>query len=83
MPDGEDYNLFSVEVIQRDISSLAELNHPFAKLGRQLVDGTSHMRVPGECFNSIANRLHGTLGGVRAFGYEKTMEPGNVAQCRF
>ena len=83
MADRQNHNLFPVVVIQGDVGTLPEFNHPLAKLWRQLFDKTAYLRVLAERFHALPDRLDGALCGIPALGSEKFMETGHIQQSRW
>ena len=66
MANRQNDDLFSVVAIQGDVRALPELNHPFAKLSRQLLDWTANLRM-------FTQRLY-----ALAFGSQKLVEAGYI-----
>src|SRR5258708_10090058 len=68
-------------MIQVDVSSLSEFNHPLAELRRHFFDRAANFRVLAECFQALPDGLDGALCGVPALGSQK-METRHVQQGR-
>ena len=82
MANRQNHNLFPVVVIQCDVGSMPEFNHPLAKLWRQLFDKTANLRVLAERPHALPDRLDGALCGIPALGSQKLMETGHIQQSR-
>ena len=64
--NGQNNNLFTVEAIQSDVSTLSEFNHPLAKFRRQLFHRPAGFRVLAKCFHAFADLLDGASRGIWA-----------------
>jgi len=80
--DGQNHDLFPVVVVQGDVCCMSELDHPLAKLWRELFDRASNLRVLPERFHTLPNRFYGPLRGLPALGRQKLMKAGYIEQGR-
>ncbi len=67
-------------MIQDHVSAASELDDPLAELGWQFIDGAAHLRVFAESFHARTDRLNRALRRIPAFGRQKIMQPGHIAQ---
>jgi len=74
MAHGENYYFFAVEVIQRNVSSVSEFDDPLAKLWRQLVEWTAHLRMLAQRLHSLADGFDGALGCVATLGSQEIVQ---------
>ena len=70
-----------VVAIENDIRPAAELDHPFAELGGQLLDGTAHLRKLAQQLYALPDRLDGALGRVAALGSQKVVQSRHIPQA--
>src|SRR5258706_9350790 len=82
MPHRQHHNLFPVVMIESDIGSVSEFNHPLAELRRQLFDRTATLRMLRKRFHALPDCLDHTLGRLPAFGSknEERMETCDIQQ---
>ncbi len=66
MPQGEYHDLFPVEMIEGDIGSTSEFNHPLAELRRQFFYGTANFGMLPERFYTLPDRLNCAFGCILA-----------------
>ena len=80
MPDRQYYDLIPIVMIQGNVGSMSELNHPLAEFWRHFFEWAANLRVPGQRLYALPDGLNGALGGTLALGRQKIMETGNVQQ---
>lgn len=78
--DGQDHDLFGVVVIQRDIGSVPELNHPLAEFRWQLFDRTADPGMLGQLLYPLPDRLDRALGRLPALRSQKVVESRHIQQ---
>lgn len=65
---------FPVIMVQDDISSVSEFDHPLAELRGHFFHRAANLRMFAEHFHALADCLDGALGGVGALRSQKLME---------
>src|SRR5258708_29273119 len=68
MPHRQHHNLFSVVMIESDVSSVSELNHQLTELWRQLFNRKATLRMLRKRLHAPTNCLHRALGLIATFG---------------
>ena len=62
--DGQNHDLLSVVMVEGDISSVSEFNHPLAEFRRHFFDWAADFRMLGERSYALSDCFNGALGGV-------------------
>ncbi len=78
VPHGENYDLFTLEVVERHVSTLAKLHDPLAKFWQHIFDRAADLGMPAELLYAVPDRFHHTLRSFTAFRCEKGVEAGHV-----
>ncbi len=80
MTDGEDDGFPAVVVIKGDVGALSELDNPFAKFGRQFLDGATDLRVSGKKLDALPDGCDSALGSFLVFSSEEVVEALDIQQ---
>ncbi len=78
--DGEDDDLFAVEVVEGDVGSVAEFDYPLAEFGEHFLDRAADLGMFGEGFHALADGGDGAAGCVGTFGGEEIVEASEVTE---
>ena len=82
MPHGQNGDSSAVIAVKHDISAVSELDEPFEKLGRHVVDRSTAFRVSAEPLDALANRADRTSRGLAVLRREERVKTRNISQCR-
>lgn len=80
MANCEDDDFPAVVVIEGNVDALSELDDPFAKFGRHLLDGAADFGMSGENPDSLPDGCDGALGRVFVFSSEEVVEALDIQQ---
>lgn len=81
MPDCENDDGFTVEVVARGIAAIAEIDEPFPELFRQAFDRTADAGLCAYYLQPLADGLTCTLRGCGVFLLQKRAQPLKIPYC--
>ncbi len=74
MTDGKNNDLMAIEVIQRDVASLTELDDQFAKLRKHVLHGTPYLGMRRKHLDVVPDCLDRTKSRISALWGKKIIE---------
>lgn len=83
MPNGQDHDLFTIEVVQRNVGTLPELHHPLPELRQHVCDRPANLGMPAQLLDTAPDRLRRTLRSLTALRCEEGMETSHIRQRGF
>ncbi len=71
MPNCQNDCLFTIEMVENDVGSVAEFDEPLTELRRHFIKGTSNCRMFSQSLHALADCRYGSLRCFTALGSEK------------